>query len=104
VTGDGEVAHTAGCVCVEGEPGAESAANWADPAAGAGRLGCRGMELRMIGSVSSPLRDRETAPKQGDEGAPDATIAVAEEFAAGLEGIAEGDELRRRSTAPRCST
>lgn len=28
------------------------------------------MELRAIGSVSSPLADREAAPKQGDEGTP----------------------------------
>jgi tRNA-Thr(GGU) m(6)t(6)A37 methyltransferase TsaA len=51
------------------------------------------MELRVIGSVSSPLRDRAAAPKQGDEGSPEATIVVAQKLAAGLEGIEAGDEL-----------
>jgi tRNA-Thr(GGU) m(6)t(6)A37 methyltransferase TsaA len=50
-------------------------------------------ELRAVGRVSSPLADRASAPKQGDEGAPEATIAIAPEFAAGLDGIAAGDEL-----------
>lgn len=49
--------------------------------------------LRAIGRVSSPLTDRAAAPKQGDEGAPAATIAVYQEFAAGLEGIGAGDEI-----------
>ncbi|MBX6355386.1 MAG: tRNA (N6-threonylcarbamoyladenosine(37)-N6)-methyltransferase TrmO [Micromonosporaceae bacterium] len=31
-------------------------------------------ELRPIGWVESPLKDRQTAPKQGDEGAPDAWL------------------------------
>lgn len=51
------------------------------------------MELRPIGSVSSPLRDRDAAPKQGDEGAPEATIEIAAEFEPALEGIAAGDEV-----------
>lgn len=33
-----------------------------------------GYVLRPIGWVSSPLVDRDTAPKQGDEGAPDAWL------------------------------
>ncbi len=51
------------------------------------------MELRPIGSVSSPLRDRDAAPKQGDEGSPEATIEIAAEFEPALEGIAAGDEV-----------
>jgi tRNA-Thr(GGU) m(6)t(6)A37 methyltransferase TsaA len=51
------------------------------------------MELRAIGSVSSPLRDREAAPKQGDEGAPEAVLEIASEYAPALEGIAAGDEV-----------
>lgn len=51
------------------------------------------MELRAIGSVSSSLVDPEAAPKQGDEGAPEATLEIAAEFARGLEGISAGDEL-----------
>jgi tRNA-Thr(GGU) m(6)t(6)A37 methyltransferase TsaA len=49
--------------------------------------------LRAIGRVSSPLTDRAEAPKQGDEGAPEATLEIAPEFSAGLEGIADGDEI-----------
>ena len=51
------------------------------------------MELRVIGSVSSPLVDRDAAPKQGDEGAPEASLEIDPEFAPALEGIAAGDEL-----------
>jgi tRNA-Thr(GGU) m(6)t(6)A37 methyltransferase TsaA len=43
--------------------------------------------LRPIGVVRSPLEDRERAPNQGSEGAPDAWIVD------GLEGIEVGDEL-----------
>jgi tRNA-Thr(GGU) m(6)t(6)A37 methyltransferase TsaA len=52
-----------------------------------------GMELVAIGHVESPLKDRDSAPKQGDEGAPDAWLALAPEMAEGLDGIAAGDEL-----------
>jgi tRNA-Thr(GGU) m(6)t(6)A37 methyltransferase TsaA len=51
------------------------------------------MELRAIGTVESPLTERGAAPKQGDEGAPDAWIAFDPSLAAGLEGVAVGDEL-----------
>jgi tRNA-Thr(GGU) m(6)t(6)A37 methyltransferase TsaA len=51
------------------------------------------MELRMIGTVRSPLKDRETAPKQGDEGAPEAVLKISSQFAQGLNGIGEGDEI-----------
>jgi tRNA-Thr(GGU) m(6)t(6)A37 methyltransferase TsaA len=51
------------------------------------------MELRAIGSVSSPLTNREAAPKQGDEGAPEATVEIAPEFEPALEGISAGDEV-----------
>lgn len=50
-------------------------------------------ELRAIGHVSSPLTDPGAAPKQGDEGAPEAAIEIEPEFGAGLEGIAAGDEI-----------
>ena len=36
------------------------------------------MELHAIGTVESPLTDAATAPKQGDEGAPEAWIAFAD--------------------------
>lgn len=51
------------------------------------------MELRAIGSVSSPLADRAAAPKQGDEGAPPATIEIKAEFEPALQGIDSGDEV-----------
>jgi tRNA (Thr-GGU) A37 N-methylase len=49
--------------------------------------------LVPIGVVRSPLVDLAAAPKQGDEGAPEATIDVEPSFARALEGIGAGDEL-----------
>lgn len=51
------------------------------------------MELVAIGRVESPLKDRAGAPKQGDEGAPGAWLVFEARMAAGLHGIAAGDEL-----------
>jgi tRNA-Thr(GGU) m(6)t(6)A37 methyltransferase TsaA len=51
------------------------------------------MELRVIGSVSSSLTDREAAPKQGDEGAPEAIIEIGAEFEPALQGIEAGDHV-----------
>ena len=51
------------------------------------------MELVAIGTVESPLRDRATAPKQGDEGAPEAWLVFEARLAQALEGIAVCDEL-----------
>jgi tRNA-Thr(GGU) m(6)t(6)A37 methyltransferase TsaA len=51
------------------------------------------MELVAIGTVESSLTDQAAAPKQGDEGAPDAVLAIDARFADALEGIAAGDEL-----------
>ncbi len=49
--------------------------------------------LYPIGFIHSPLKHREEAPKQGDEGAPDAWIEVNPAVAEGLEGILAGDEI-----------
>lgn len=49
--------------------------------------------IRPIGTVRSALRSPEEAPHQGDEGAPDAWLELADELAPGLDGIAVGDEL-----------
>lgn len=49
--------------------------------------------LTPIGQVESPLEDPQTAPKQGDEGAPDAWLVLDPSFAAGLDGLTVGDEL-----------
>ncbi len=51
------------------------------------------MELVAIGRVESPLTDRASAPKQGDEGAPDAWLVFDDAVADALDGIAVGDEL-----------
>lgn len=50
-------------------------------------------ELRPIGRVRSPLLRRADAPKQGHEGAPDATIEVEPPFRPGLDGIEAGQDL-----------
>jgi tRNA-Thr(GGU) m(6)t(6)A37 methyltransferase TsaA len=49
--------------------------------------------LRPIGVVRSPLTEREEAPNQGGEGAPDAFIEFTPEVEEALEGIEAGDEL-----------
>ena len=41
----------------------------------------RSVELRAVGYVRSTLNDRATAPKQGDEGAPDAWLEFSPEYA-----------------------
>jgi tRNA-Thr(GGU) m(6)t(6)A37 methyltransferase TsaA len=51
------------------------------------------MELSPIGVVESPLTDPATAPKQGREGAPEAVLVIHADMAAGLDGIAPGDEV-----------
>jgi tRNA-Thr(GGU) m(6)t(6)A37 methyltransferase TsaA len=43
--------------------------------------------LRVIGRVVSPLGTRADAPRQGDEGAPDATIVLVEDVADALAGV-----------------
>jgi len=47
----------------------------------------------VIGRVESPLKDRASAPKQGDEGAPEAWLAFEAAVADALFGIAAGDEI-----------
>jgi tRNA-Thr(GGU) m(6)t(6)A37 methyltransferase TsaA len=49
--------------------------------------------LLPIGLLRSPLTQREEAPNQGGEGAPDAWLDVNPALAAGLEGIAAGQEI-----------
>jgi tRNA-Thr(GGU) m(6)t(6)A37 methyltransferase TsaA len=48
-------------------------------------------EVRPIGRVESPLRDRADAPKQG-EGAPDAWLVVLPQYAEGLRDVRVGTE------------
>ncbi len=49
--------------------------------------------LRPIGWVESPLRDRATAPKQGDEGAPDAWLVFDPAVRDGLRDLQVGTEV-----------
>jgi tRNA-Thr(GGU) m(6)t(6)A37 methyltransferase TsaA len=51
------------------------------------------VELVPIGTVASPLKDRAAAPKQADEGAPEAWLEFDARFADGLDGIEAGDEI-----------
>ncbi|HYI99924.1 MAG TPA: tRNA (N6-threonylcarbamoyladenosine(37)-N6)-methyltransferase TrmO [Thermoleophilaceae bacterium] len=46
-----------------------------------------------IGFVRSPLTDPEIAPKQGDEGAPEATIVVEPDALPALRGLRAGDDV-----------
>ena len=49
--------------------------------------------LRQIGVVRSSVTDRKNAPRQGYEGAPDASIEVDAAFRRGLDGIRAGDDV-----------
>lgn len=49
--------------------------------------------LHPIGVIRSSLQNRKNAPRQGDEGAPDAWLEIEPQVAEGLEGIAPGDEV-----------
>ena len=51
------------------------------------------MDLKPIGAVESPLTDPAAAPKQGDEGAPEAWLVFEPEALEGLEGIGRGDRV-----------
>ena len=49
-------------------------------------------QLHPVGWVESPLTDRDTAPKQGDEGAPPARVVLRPEFLAAAADLRVGDE------------
>jgi len=49
--------------------------------------------LRPIGVVRSAVIDRKGAPRQGYEGAPDASIEIDAEFQRGLDGVRAGDDV-----------
>lgn len=51
------------------------------------------MKLQPIGHVESPLTDRSSAPKQGDEGAPDAWLVFAPEYARAMAELKAGDDV-----------
>jgi tRNA-Thr(GGU) m(6)t(6)A37 methyltransferase TsaA len=49
--------------------------------------------LEPIGRVESPLTDPASAPKQGDEGAPEAWLVFEPAVLEALGGVGEGDEV-----------
>jgi tRNA-Thr(GGU) m(6)t(6)A37 methyltransferase TsaA len=53
----------------------------------------RQMELVAIATVKSPLKERADAPKQGDEGAPDAWVVFEPNMGEALDGLAAGDDV-----------
>jgi tRNA-Thr(GGU) m(6)t(6)A37 methyltransferase TsaA len=50
-------------------------------------------EIRSIGKVSSSLETLEAAPRQADEGAPEAWLEFDPEATAGLRNLRPGDDL-----------
>jgi tRNA-Thr(GGU) m(6)t(6)A37 methyltransferase TsaA len=50
-------------------------------------------EVKAVGSVESSLTDLASAPRQGDEGAPDAWLVFEPPVLEALEGIRPGDEV-----------
>ena len=50
-------------------------------------------EVRAVGRVESPLTEMDSAPRQGDEGAPDAWIEFDPDVLDALEGIRPGDRI-----------
>ena len=51
------------------------------------------VDLTIIGRVESPLTDLDAAPRQADEGAPQAWLVFDEAVREGLANVAPGDEL-----------
>jgi tRNA-Thr(GGU) m(6)t(6)A37 methyltransferase TsaA len=49
--------------------------------------------IQPVGRVESTLVDLADAPKQGDEGAPDAWIVIDPAFVAALDGLESGNEV-----------
>lgn len=50
-------------------------------------------EVRAIGKVESPLSDLASAPRQADEGAPEAWLVFEPEVLEGLSHVRPGDEV-----------
>jgi tRNA-Thr(GGU) m(6)t(6)A37 methyltransferase TsaA len=63
------------------------------PAAAEAMVNMTGYQVVPIGWVESPLKDRAQAPRQGDEGAPDAWLVFQPEVAEGIRDLAAGAEI-----------
>ena len=50
-------------------------------------------EVRPIGAIRSTLKHRRDAPRQGDEGAPDAWLEIEPTVAEALSGLDVGDDV-----------
>ena len=50
-------------------------------------------DVRPIGRVESVLTDRAAAPKQGDEGAPEAVLVFEQDVVGGLADLRPGDHV-----------
>ena len=50
-------------------------------------------DIVPIGEVQSALTDKATAPKQGHEGSPEATLVFEERVLEALDGLAVGDQV-----------
>lgn len=50
-------------------------------------------DFQPIGSVESPLLDRAAAPRQGNEGSPDAWLVFDGRFSEGLRDLRVGDDI-----------
>jgi tRNA-Thr(GGU) m(6)t(6)A37 methyltransferase TsaA len=50
-------------------------------------------ELRPVGRVESPLSDRGSAPRQGDEGAPESTLVFDEAVAEAVADVQPGADM-----------
>jgi len=49
--------------------------------------------VRPVGRVRSPLADRDAAPRQGDEGAPEAWVVFEPDVTEAMRDLAVGDEV-----------
>jgi len=49
--------------------------------------------LQTIGRVESPLTELDDAPRQPDEGAPEAWIVLDDRYAAALDGVSPGSDV-----------
>jgi tRNA-Thr(GGU) m(6)t(6)A37 methyltransferase TsaA len=90
--GSGSTASAAGDVepgTADREPGRPDR----EPVVPAGAPGAPDPVLRPVGRVASPLIDPASAPKQGDEGAPDAWLELDPSVAPALRGVEPGAEL-----------
>lgn len=53
----------------------------------------KSFEVKAIGSVESPLTDLASAPRQADEGAPEAWLVFDQDMLEGLRSIRRGDQV-----------